>query len=80
MFDPGSFRPSGAKLRFAHSPTGAGLNTERQTHNPAWDLQFIVPRVEAGQEVGFRGRLAYRPHTDRDAILREVAAWRDSLA
>jgi hypothetical protein len=63
-------------IRFTHSPSGGGVNKERQTTNPAWDFQFIVPKYEVKQEYGFRARLAYRPRCDRAEVLREVAAWR----
>lgn len=76
LFDPESFRPKGAKLRFTHSPSGGGTHTERQTTNPAWDFQFLVPEYEVLEEYGFRARLIYRPHTDRAAILKEVAEWK----
>jgi hypothetical protein len=33
-------------IRFTHSPTGGGGNAALKTTNPAWDWQFIVPRVE----------------------------------
>jgi hypothetical protein len=63
-------------VRFTHSPSGGGLNRERQTTNPAWDFQYLVPRYEVLREYGFRARLAYRPRCDRAEVLREVAAWR----
>jgi hypothetical protein len=63
-------------VRITHSPSGGGVNKERQTTNPAWDFQFIVPKYELKQEYGFRARLAYRPRCDRAEVLREVAGWR----
>jgi hypothetical protein len=63
-------------IRFTHSPSGGGVNAERQTTNPAWDFQYLLPRYEVNQEYRFRARLVYRPGCGRDEILREVAAWR----
>lgn len=63
-------------IRFTHSPSGGGVNTARQTTNPAWDFQFLLPRYEVNREYRFRARLAYRPRCSRDEIMREVAAWR----
>jgi len=79
MFDPGSFRPGDAKLRLTHSPSGGG-HVERQTSNPAWDFQFLIPVYEVLKEYGFRGRMVYRPHTDRAEILKDVAEWRKGLS
>ncbi|MCI0642876.1 MAG: hypothetical protein L0Y72_10110 [Gemmataceae bacterium] len=66
-------------IRFTHSPSGGGLTKERQTSNPAWDFQYILPKYEVKKEYGFRARLAYRPRCTRAEILEEVAAWRKSL-
>lgn len=63
-------------VRFTHSPSGGGVNTTRQTTNPAWDFQYLLPRYEVNREYSFRVRLAYRPRCSRAEILREVAAWR----
>jgi hypothetical protein len=73
MFD----RTSG--IRFTHSPSGGGVNMERQTTNPAWDFQFLVPQFEVNREYSFRARLAYRPRCDRTAILQELADWQRTL-
>jgi len=66
-------------IRFTHSPSGGGLNKERQTTNPAWDFQFILPKYEVNQEYRFRARLAYRERCGRAEVLREVEAWRKQL-
>jgi hypothetical protein len=63
-------------IRFTHSPSGGGVNAERQTTNPAWDFQYLLPRSEVNQEYRFRARLAYRPRCSREEILQDVAAWR----
>jgi hypothetical protein len=67
-----------AGIRFTHSPSGGGVNQERQSTNPAWDFQFLIPNYEVNKEYHFRARLAYRPRCSRDEILREVEAWRVS--
>ena len=65
-----------AGVRFTHSPSGGGTNTDQQTTNPAWDFQYIVPRYEVRREYGFRARLVYRPRCSRAEVLREFNAWR----
>lgn len=65
-----------AGIRFAHSPSGGGANAQRQSTNPAWDFQFIIPKYEVKNEYGFRVRLAYRPRCSRTDIDREYLAWR----
>ena len=68
-----------AGIRFTHSPSGGGVNTERQTTNPAWDFQYLIPGCEVNKEYAFRARLAYRPRCSRTEILQEGALWRRSL-
>lgn len=63
-------------IRFTHSPSGGGVNQARQTTNPAWDFQYILPRYEVNRDYTFRVRLVYRPACSREEILRELAAWR----
>lgn len=67
-------RPTG--LRFTHSPSGGGVQRERQTTNPAWDFQYLLPRYEVNQEYQFRACLVYRPRCSRAEIMREVQTWR----
>jgi hypothetical protein len=63
-------------VRLTHSPSGGGFNKERETTNPAWDFQYILPKFEVKREYSFRARLAYRPRCSRAEVLKEVAAWR----
>jgi hypothetical protein len=65
-----------AGIRFTHSPSGGGANKERQTTNPAWDFQYIVPKYEVKREYSFRARLVYRPRCSRADVLREYETWR----
>jgi hypothetical protein len=69
-----------AGVRFTHSPSGGGLNMERQTTNPAWDFQYLLPRYEVKREYSFRARLAYLPRCGRDEVLREYERFRKSIA
>lgn len=70
QFDgPGTFR-------LTHSPSGGGLRKDRETTNPAWDFQYILPKYEVKREYSFRARLTYRPACSRVEVLKEVAAWR----
>jgi hypothetical protein len=64
-----------AGVRLTHSPSGGGANTARQTTNPAWDFQFIVPKYELKTDYGFRLRLAYREICDRATVLKEYDEW-----
>ncbi|MFO0969689.1 MAG: hypothetical protein U0793_29370 [Gemmataceae bacterium] len=65
-----------ATFRITHSPSGGGFNKEAQTSNPAWDLQYILPKFEVKEEYSLRMRLIYRPRCSRAEVLKEVAAWR----
>jgi hypothetical protein len=66
-------------IRFAHSPSGGGLNAQQQTTNPAWDFQYLIPRYEVGKEYSFRARVVYRPRCPRSELLDEYVQWRNSL-
>jgi hypothetical protein len=65
-------------VRFTHSPSGGGLNPQRQSANPAWDFQYLVPRYEVKKEYGFRARVVYRERCDRAEVLREFEKWRQT--
>ena len=66
-------------IRFTHSPSGGGRNDERQTTNPAWDFQFVVPDPQVGQEYGFRVRTELRPRCSRDELLKTYENWSASV-
>ena len=66
---------SHAGIRLTHSPSGGGLNPERQTTNPAWDFQFIVPEYDVNQEYGFQLRAVFRPRCSREEVLEEYRRW-----
>jgi hypothetical protein len=65
-----------AGIRFTHSPSGGGSNRDRQTTNPAWDFQYLLPRYEVNQEYACRVRLAYLPRCSRGEVLQEYESWR----
>jgi hypothetical protein len=67
-----------AGIRFTHSPSGGGTNTELQTTNPAWDFQFIIPTYEVQREYGFRARVVYRERCARPEVMREFQDWKTS--
>lgn len=46
---------------------------------PAWDFQYAVNRVEAGQEYGFRGRLVWKPFVSADDCRAEYERWAAAL-
>ncbi len=62
-------------IRLTHSPSGGGVNPERQTNNPAWDFQFIVPKYEILTRYGYRARAFLRERCSREEILAEFEAW-----
>jgi hypothetical protein len=62
-------------IRFTHSPSGGGTNTERQTTNPAWDFQYVIPKYDVNIDYGFKGRLVYRPRCSREDVLKEFETW-----
>ena len=68
-----------AGIRFTHSPSGGGLNDDRQTTNPAWDFQFIIPDPQVDQEYDFKVRTILRPRCEREDLLRTHDQWKVSL-
>jgi hypothetical protein len=63
-------------IRLTHSPSGGGFNAQRETSNPAWDFQFIIPKYEVNDDYGFKGRLVYRPKCSRADVLKEFEDWK----
>jgi hypothetical protein len=63
-------------LRFTHSPSGGGANAARQTTNPAWDFQYVLPKYEVNTAYGFKARLIYRERCSREQVLKEYEAWK----
>ncbi len=66
-------------IRFAHSPSGGGLNAAKDDTNPAWDFQYIVPKYEIGKEYGFRYRVVYKLWEGREDVLKEYAAYKKHM-
>lgn len=66
-------------IRFTHSPSGGGGNEDRETTNPAWDFQFLVPQYEVAKEYEFRMRAIFRPRCDRSEVDREFRDWKASV-
>jgi hypothetical protein len=67
-------------IRFTHSPSGGGINRQRETSNPAWDFQYLLPRYEVNKEYGFRARLVYRERCARTEVVKEYRKWRSELS
>ncbi len=63
-------------IRLTHSPSGGGFASERQSTNPAWDFQFIIPKYEVNQEYSFRLRVVFREQCSREEIMAEYQRWR----
>ena len=66
-------------IRFTHSPSGGGFSAERQSTNPAWDFQYVIPKYEVNEPYGFRLRAVYREATSREVIMSEYQQWRELL-
>ncbi len=66
------FRPAD-RVRLSQSPSGAGDG------NPAWDLQWFIPRYEVGKRYRFVMRALYLPFESQDQILKATAAHRAAL-
>ena len=65
-------------IRLTNSPSGGGVNPERQTSNPAWDFQFIIPDYEVATDYTFRARALLQPRISRKQIMQEYESWRES--
>lgn len=46
---------------------------------PAWDFQYVIPRVQSRQEYGFRGRLVWKKFVSADDCQAEYQRWVDEL-
>ncbi|MCS7016112.1 MAG: hypothetical protein RMJ19_06385 [Gemmatales bacterium] len=82
LFDFPQWREGQPELRLTHSPSGGGYNKQKETANPAWDFQWVIPRYEVMREYRLRGRLICRPRCSRQEIHHEVQTWlrnRDQL-
>ena len=65
-------------LRFSHSPSGGGVNRARQTTNPAWDFQLIIPEFEVAERYRLEVRGVLRPSCSREAIVEEYQRWMET--
>jgi hypothetical protein len=74
MFD----RTNGVRL--THSPSGGGNNAARETSNPAWDFQYVLPTYEVNTKYTLRARLIYRELCSRNVVLKEYENWKKELA
>jgi hypothetical protein len=64
-------------VRFAHSPSGGGVNASLHTGNPAWDFLYIIPGYEVLKPYTLNVRTVLRPRCSREEILREVNHWQE---
>ena len=44
---------------------------------PAWDYQYVIHKVEAGKEYGYRARVVWKKFVSPEDCLREYESWRD---
>jgi len=42
---------------------------------PAWDFQYVIHKVQAGEAYGFRGRLVWKKFVDEEDCLKEYERW-----
>jgi hypothetical protein len=47
---------------------------------PAWDFQYVIRKIEAGKEYGFRARLVWTKFVSPEECLREYQGWAKSVA
>ncbi len=59
-------------IRFAHSPSGGGINEEGNDSNPAWDFQLVVPNYQIDQSYSVHYRAVYKRWVDREDVINEV--------
>jgi len=62
-------------LRFTHSPSGGGVTADRHDTNPAWDFQFVIPKVEVGRQYSLRATIAYKRWSGRNDVMEEWSAF-----
>ena len=67
-------------IRLTHSPSGGGYDAARETTNPAWDFQFLVPEPQLLQPYEFRARAIFRPWRCREEILDLHRDWEAGLS
>lgn len=46
---------------------------------PAWDFQYVIHRVQAGVDYGFRGRLVWKKFVSAEDCQAEYQRWRSSV-
>ncbi|MBX3437300.1 MAG: hypothetical protein KF861_07420 [Planctomycetaceae bacterium] len=51
------------------------FKVDEQRKRPAWDFQYVIHRVELGQEYGFRGRLVWKKFVSPDDCVLEYEDW-----
>lgn len=66
-------------IRLTHSPSGGGVNKQRNTTNPAWDFQFLISTYEINRDYSFRARSLFREKCSRDELLSEYETWKQEL-
>ena len=47
---------------------------------PAWDFQYVIHKVEAGRDYGFKGRLIWKKYVSPEDCQEEYNRWRATLA
>ncbi len=51
------------------------FKVNEQQQRPAWDFQYVIHKVEADREYGFRGRLVWKKFVSPDDCRREYMTW-----
>ena len=66
-------------IRFTHSPSGGGRNSNSESTNPAWDFQWIISPYDVMKEYTVRIRVVLRPKCARKEVEAEFNGWRKTL-
>ena len=51
------------------------FKVDDEQRKPAWDFQYVIHKVEADREYGFRGRLVWKKFVSPGDCLREYQSW-----
>lgn len=69
-----------SNIRLTHSPSGGGFTSERESSNPAWDFQWLIPQYEVMRDYTMRFRGVLRERTTRRELTAEYERWRTTLS
>jgi hypothetical protein len=47
---------------------------------PAWDFQYVIRRIRAGKDYGFKARMVWKKFLSQDDCLKEYQTWAAAIA